>query len=302
MKLIPLVAALVPPVSLRGGLESDIEDDGPEMLLASIGCRQEPPSSRADGLRVTLANRDRALSSGIGLTSDERDLDALHRRLTDSSQASQHADTGSATSDLMGLMPAGEDAPGTAWREGATSLPRKVIAHMIALLLENADCGWEVVKGWTTYLYSSGLDGHSAQAAKEAMVKRATEELANIIQGIGEIETECEKRDEKERLSCRLNVSNLAAGAEEEDVRDFFLLHDYDMSVVSHTHVYKVVSWADDYCSREIKVLTVRDPSRRTRTAQLDMWTRNAAVRASFLHGSIFGLKLIIELAVGIDD
>jgi len=146
--------------------------------------------------------------------------------------------------------------------------------------MESADCGWEIAKGWTTYLYSSGLHGHSAHLAKKATVTQAREEVAKIAQGMIAAELEDPREEAKERLSCRLLVSNLAADAEEDDIREFFLRR----------------------CSRAIKILEIRDPVKRTRTAQLDMWTRNAAIRASFLYGSIFGLYLNMELAVAIKN
>jgi len=145
--------------------------------------------------------------------------------------------------------------------------------------MESADCGWEIAKGWTTYLYSSGLHGHSAHLAKKATVTQAREEVAKIAQGMIAAELEDPREEAKERLSCRLLVSNLAADAEEDDIREFFRR-----------------------CSRAIKILEIRDPVKRTRTAQLDMWTRNAAIRASFLYGSIFGLYLNMELAVAIKN
>jgi hypothetical protein len=50
--------------------------------------------------------------------------------------------------------------------------------------------------------------------------------------------------------------------------------------------------------SQELKVLPVRDPVKRTKAAYIDMVTRAAAIRASYMTGDIFGLLLDIKLAV----
>jgi len=132
----------------------------------------------------------------------------------------------------MELGPARKNTAETAWSECSPRLPHPVIVRAIALIMESADCGWEIAKGWTTYLYSSGLHGHSAHLAKKATVTQAREEVAKIAQGMIAAELEDPREEAKERLSCRLLVSNLAADAEEDDIREFFLLHGFNLSVV----------------------------------------------------------------------
>lgn len=50
--------------------------------------------------------------------------------------------------------------------------------------------------------------------------------------------------------------------------------------------------------SRDVTLLSKRDPLKRTRTAYVDMYSRNVAVRASYEVGGIFGLIVKIKLAV----
>jgi hypothetical protein len=50
--------------------------------------------------------------------------------------------------------------------------------------------------------------------------------------------------------------------------------------------------------SQDYKILPDRDLVKRTQTAHVDMYSREAAIRASYMTGSIFGLVLDIRLAV----
>lgn len=52
------------------------------------------------------------------------------------------------------------------------------------------------------------------------------------------------------------------------------------------------------FTSRNVTILSVRDPVKRTRTAYVDMYSRKVAVRASYEVGGIFGLIVKIKLAV----
>jgi hypothetical protein len=54
--------------------------------------------------------------------------------------------------------------------------------------------------------------------------------------------------------------------------------------------------------SQELKLLPERDSVKRTRVAHIDMLTREAAIRASYMSGSIFGLVLDIKLAIDKDE
>ncbi len=96
-----------------------------------------------------------------------------------------------------------------------TALDKRAIEFAIALELERTACEWEFAKGWTTYIFSSGLEGQQAQQNKIAMIARATKNLESIIHRCTE--------EEREKLACRLIVSNLATDAGEDEVRSYAL-------------------------------------------------------------------------------
>lgn len=248
-----------PQLHLRGGRDADLGDD-PKALLASMDRAQStpPPDSTSDddddddpsqmlaeieGIserqtqediesdpRLMLAELDREpLSTRGNAPTDEHDLAELRRRLRDSFLLSHFGSDENKAPDVMVLISTRQNATNSKTSETDTGLPQKCIAYAIAMILESADCGWEVARGWTTYLYSSGLDGYPAQAAKNALVKRATQELDGIIQNVLDVEEGHRLAEEKDRLPCRLIISNLAAGAEEEDVRFFFRSFAYNM-------------------------------------------------------------------------
>jgi hypothetical protein len=78
--------------------------------------------------------------------------------------------------------------------------------HGIALLLELANVPWEEAQAWSKYLFGNGLDSQVIDAVlSEGMQYLAIE---NVV-----------------RLPRRLVVSNIAADAREEDLKEFF--HQY---------------------------------------------------------------------------
>jgi hypothetical protein len=54
--------------------------------------------------------------------------------------------------------------------------------------------------------------------------------------------------------------------------------------------------------SQDVKILPGRDPIKRTQVAHVDFSTRDAAIRASFSIGNIFGLIPDLKLAVPRDE
>lgn len=52
------------------------------------------------------------------------------------------------------------------------------------------------------------------------------------------------------------------------------------------------------YNSEDVRLLPERDEIKGTKTAHMDMSTRQAAIRASHMTGGIFGLLLKLELVV----
>jgi hypothetical protein len=103
------------------------------------------------------------------------------------------------------------------------------ISYAVALRLESAGCNWEDVQGWFTYLFSTGMNSYDAQVQKEEMIKRENEKLDAIIEYVLEEEKRYIEIEDKERLPCRLIVSNLAADTDKEAVRVFFSEYKWDL-------------------------------------------------------------------------
>ncbi|KAH9860410.1 hypothetical protein J1614_011741 [Plenodomus biglobosus] len=223
------------------------DNEHPRRLLAEIEEAAAAPSRELveNNPKLMLAKLDRELSSTRrNVSSDEHDLDELRLKLRETFGPLCNESYAVPTLNDTILMSTGDDA---------------------------------IVS--TTNATGPGLDECAAEAAaKNAMIQRATQELDDIIQNTLEAEKRHKLAEEKERLPCRLIISNVAAGAEEEDVLFFFRSHAYDI--------------------RDLKFLEMQDPVKRTKTVQLDMWTRRAAVMASYMYGSIFGLILDIKMAV----
>lgn len=99
---------------------------------------------------------------------------------------------------------------------------KAVVSCAIALQLEVAGLRWEEAQGWTTYLFSGSLDGHNARHNKDKIVNQATQELDKIIQDVLHEEKRYLNTESKIRQLRRLIVSNIAADASEEDLKEFF--------------------------------------------------------------------------------
>ncbi|KAF2854522.1 hypothetical protein T440DRAFT_387606 [Plenodomus tracheiphilus IPT5] len=237
----------------------DDDDEDPRRMLIEIE-RSAPGSARdqiENNPRMLLAEIDRELSSSRRYaSSSDHNLVELRRELIDSPKPSGNGESGTSARDVVVRVPDRENATSSPINERISSLPQQCVAHAIALILESAD-------------------------SKHALIERSAQDLDNIIQNVLNVEKGHRRAEERERLPCRLIISNVAAGAEEEDVLFFFRSYAHDI-------------WS----SRDLKFLKVRDPVKRTKMVQLDMWSRISAVRASCMHGSIFGLKLQIELAM----
>lgn len=221
-----------------GNGESD-ETNDPKRMLAELERRASSRNTTTmdDDPRKMLADIDRTIqSSGGQLAEDDGDLEALRSRLTTmfspSSDRSSH-DLARSHTQLSRAPGAGDSnalrAQDDVHDDSANGLAQRSIPYAVALGLEITGCEWEVVKGWTTYMFSSGLEGHVAQQQKNAMVKRATEELEIIIQHTLKEELRYRELDDKERLPGRLIVSNLAADADEEELRWVFYKERFDM-------------------------------------------------------------------------
>jgi hypothetical protein len=186
-------------------------------MLAELEGRASPTEnadvvSGADDATAMLADLDRRTSQlgGGAQEDDDEDLETLHGRLT-----------GTLSPQLFIPSPpvhTGVDRP-------EAVLNPAIAPYVIAIQLEVAGCEWEKAQGWTTLLFSSGLDGYRARREKDRIVKQAEEELAVIIQHTLQEEELYLSLGNNTRLPHRLIVSNIAADAGEEDLKEFFYGH-----------------------------------------------------------------------------
>lgn len=111
---------------------------------------------------------------------------------------------------------------GTSEISSVTKPDMNIVPHIIALQLEMADTQWEVALGWTTYLFSNDLHGHQARRKKDEIVAQATKDMDEIIDQALYEEELYRGTEDKNRIPRRIIVSNLAAGAGEDDLQKFF--------------------------------------------------------------------------------
>ncbi|CAN9389181.1 unnamed protein product [Alternaria alternata] len=147
-----------------------------------------------------------------------------------------------------------------------------------ALILEPGDAECKDVQVGCTLPFSDGIDEQETQREKEVMLERENEKLEATIKYVLEEEKRYRAIEENKRLVTCLIVSNLAADVDDKAIRAFFAKYVTEI--------------------RNVTILSVRDPVKRTRTAYVDMYSRKVAVRASYEVGSIFGLIVKIKLAV----
>lgn len=242
-------------IVLRGGYESDNEDD-PKKLLAEIeqtqalinegtttesdednnprrmlaeldsGTRSSYQAVVTDSPKMTLTDLDtcRKLPSKSLGDVEREDLDTLHSRLTTAHQPSRGLivqEVSSATRKVLDHAPTPQDTT----MQFTTSLT----PYAIALLLENEGLGWEVAKSWSTYLFSAGLDSYKAQQRKHDIVDRASAELECTIQEVLKQEEHHFEVEKQQILPCRLIVSNLPVSVSEDDIRVFFHPYRFEM-------------------------------------------------------------------------
>ncbi|CAI9634972.1 unnamed protein product [Alternaria burnsii] len=147
-----------------------------------------------------------------------------------------------------------------------------------ALVLEPGDAECKDVQVGCTQPFSDDIDEQETQREKEKMLDRENEKLEATIKYVLEEEKRYHAIEENKRLKNRLIVSNLAADVDDKAIRTFFARYVTEI--------------------RNVTILSVRDPVKRTRTAYVDMYSRKVAVRASYEVGGIFGLIVKIKLAV----
>jgi len=202
----------------EASFSGDAHDD-PRRMLAELEGQEasaedvDVPSGSDNDASAMLAELERraAQFGGGAQKDDHEDLEMLHNRLTGVPSP------GTAAQSL---------APGTknVDRPEAVFNPA-IVPYVIAMQLEIAGCEWQEAQGWTTFLFSSGLGGYKARQEKDRIVEQATEELDRIIRyTLGEEEA-YQGKVSVARLPRRLIVSNIAADAGEEDLKEFFYRH-----------------------------------------------------------------------------
>ncbi|KAF2474773.1 uncharacterized protein BDR25DRAFT_215049 [Lindgomyces ingoldianus] len=118
------------------------------------------------------------------------------------------------------------------------------------------------------YLFGNGSNGYKAQLEKEDFVKRAYAKLDNLIKQTLEEITTYEAAQRKVNVRNRIIVSNIAADAGVEEVYQLF----------------------SEYHIRQVSILPEREPIKRTRVAEVELFDEESAKRASRIIGYIFGL------------
>ncbi|KAH4005146.1 hypothetical protein HBI13_024800 [Parastagonospora nodorum] len=248
------------------------DDKDPRSMLAAI--EQESALAHNNDPKWMLAELERGLLQGDIDEDNDESLDAFRARLTSTlSSSAGHAYGAQKFTDAntTSTVVCSEV-------DSLVTLDKTLLPYTIALQLEIAGIPWEEIQGWTTYLFSEGLDGYKACQDKDAIVKRANEELDKTIAQVTEETKHYWGIQDEVRLPCRVIISNIAAGADVGDLQEFFR--------------------SFRFVVEEIRMLPGRDPVKRTKVAHMDMVSRHYAIQASFMTGSIFGLMLKIELAV----
>jgi hypothetical protein len=146
---------------------------------------------------------------------EDDDLEALHDRLTNFLSPPFHRESHLDIVDMHVSSVANH-------ARCESTFDKAVVSCAIALQLEDVGLRWEEAQGWTTYLFSSSLDGYNARHNKDEIVNQATQELDKIIQDVLHEEKRHLNTESKTRQSRRLIVSNIAADASEEDLKEFF--------------------------------------------------------------------------------
>ncbi|KAF1929548.1 uncharacterized protein M421DRAFT_31736, partial [Didymella exigua CBS 183.55] len=118
------------------------------------------------------------------------------------------------------------------------------------------------------------LDNDEAQREKKEVAVAHTEEaLQKTIASVMHVEVENRRKAEATKLQRRLVVSNLAAGADVDEMERLF--------------------WTVD-----ITFLPDRHLLKRTQTAHVDFCCRESAVQASYVSGQVYGLIFDVRLAM----
>jgi hypothetical protein len=266
------------------------EFDRPARLTHAIATTYDDPREMLEELLTLSAPGPRELRSPTSEDfedDEDDDVNALRARL-------ERLRSSSDRSAPPAPVPEGLDEGRTEMTVSA-DLPSEAIPYVVALELERSGCEWEVAQGWTRCLFSSGLASYEVQRDKEIAVAHAEAALEKIITSVMEAEEEKRRKDEETKLQRRLIVTNLAAGADAEEMERQFRQYRYDMQVPTAP---LAATRSANRNSLAITLLLERDPFKRTQTAHVDFSSRKTAVQASYMSGQVYGLIFDVRLAV----
>jgi hypothetical protein len=191
-------------------------DEDPRGMLAELE-RESTLDNDTDPRRMIAELERGMLEENVDEDNDDN-LEALRIRLTGTlSPVPSHVSPAPESTNTR--TTSRDDCSGA---EDVVALDKNLVPFVIALQLEAKGLPWKKLQGWTTYLFGSGLDGYKACQEKDAVVKQATEELAQTMQQVMGEERHYKIIENETRLPCRLIVSNIAAGADVEDLKEVF--------------------------------------------------------------------------------
>lgn len=132
----------------------------------------------------------------------------------------------------LDIGPEGSSSPQSPNDSATYRVPQldpEVKPYVVALVLEQAGLQWEHAQGWTTSLFSSGLNSYKAQRDKETAVLNAEHALKTIIHSVMGVEAGIMRKGEETKLQRQLIISNLAASADEQEMRRQLWKYRHDM-------------------------------------------------------------------------
>lgn len=104
---------------------------------------------------------------------------------------------------------------------------QEITPHAVALGLENDGSDWRYVQARLTHLFNSDLNDYEALMEKLDMIQRTEAEWNARTEEFMREELKYQEQKELQRKSRRLILSNVAADAEEDDIRSFFAEHGF---------------------------------------------------------------------------
>lgn len=230
--------------AIQSAVNVDADVFDPAQLLAEIqnclsalGSMVGPGDEDNDDDAKAMLAAIEARASGIDRDDQSKllgDVQRMSLEAQDESSGDIHAELEALHSKLMNPMTSVPDRLSVSdhvqvAQPSSAGLEKAVIPYVISLQLEKVGLPWEQLRSWTTYLFSSGLESHEACRKKEKIVKQADDQLNAIIkQALGD-ESNYLEAENLARMPCRLVVSNIAAGAEEDDLKKFFWPLRYQM-------------------------------------------------------------------------